>query len=237
MRTGTIESVGIAHVAASTFALCRVTPITGRLLKDADASPASPPVLLIGEKLWRDRFAGDPAIVGRDVMVGETPRTIVGVMPAAFKFPAKHEGWLAIRDELPSIPGVSHATVADALPFSAHDHYVVQMDEGGATPPDHADGHRSSVAAVDRDFFDHFAMLPKAGRLFSPSDYVGRPRVVVVNQLFVDRVLGARNPVGRRVRLMNQESVQKPPNSGDDQPWLEIVRDAVARGCRRHLRQ
>ncbi len=140
----------------------------------------------------------------------------------------------AIREALPSIPGVSHATVADNMPMFAHDTYIVEVDEGGAAPPDNlsslsrdGDVRRTPVAAVDADFFDHFAMPPIAGRLFAASDYVGRPRVAVVNQLFVDRVLAGRNPIGRRVKFVvpSQGPVYLPPNVivDKDQPWFEIV--------------
>ena len=119
----------------------------------------------------------------------------------------------AIRDALPSIPGVSHATVADNLPLIAHDRYTVQVDEGSAAPPTSGDGYWAAVAAVEPDFFDHFAMPPIAGRLFSASDYAGPPRVAVVNQLFVERVLGGQNPIGRRVKL----------SVTNQAPWVEIV--------------
>ena len=117
----------------------------------------------------------------------------------------------AIRDALPSIPGVSHATVGNGMPLIAHWRDTVHVDEGGAAPPNSDDGYNVAMAAVDADFFDHFAMPPIAGRLFSASDYVGPARVAVVNQLFVDQVFGGRNPIGRRVK------------TAKDEPWLEIV--------------
>jgi putative ABC transport system permease protein len=117
----------------------------------------------------------------------------------------------AVREALPSIPGVSHATVADSLPLIAHWRFTVHVDEGGAAPPNTEDGYNVAMAAVEADFFDHFAITPIAGRLFSASDYAGPARVAVVNQLFVDQVLGGLNPIGRRVKTAR------------DAPWLEIV--------------
>jgi hypothetical protein len=43
-------------------------------------------VLLISDALWRGRFGGDPAIVGRTVQAGGVPSVIVGVMPPDMSF-------------------------------------------------------------------------------------------------------------------------------------------------------
>jgi predicted permease len=45
------------------------------------------PVLLLGDAIWRQKFAADPSIIGRQVRVGSVVRTVVGVMPATFGFP------------------------------------------------------------------------------------------------------------------------------------------------------
>jgi hypothetical protein len=130
-----------------------------------------------------------------------------------------------LREGLAAVPGVSHVTLADKLPLMWHGSYMVEVDEGGAGPKEEGfDGYRISTAAVDPDFFAAFDARPIAGRLFTLSDYVEHPRVAIVNQPFVDRVLGGRNPIGRRVRYTDVENApgQRPAiRSGD--PWLEIV--------------
>ena len=57
MGDGIVEPISVAEVTASTFAMTRVAPILGRTLTDADASAAAPPVIVIGERIWRERFA------------------------------------------------------------------------------------------------------------------------------------------------------------------------------------
>jgi putative ABC transport system permease protein len=77
---------------------------------------------------------------------------------------------------------------------------------------------------VDPDFFAAFDAEPIAGRLFTLSDYGQSPRVVIVNQPFVERVLGGRNPIGRRVRYINIENRgDNRPVIAPEQPWLDIV--------------
>ncbi len=84
-------------VSANFFDLLGVKPIAGRtFLPDEDRLPGGNPVLVISERLWRSRFAADPAIVGRTVDLNRHAFTIVGVVPAAFLgslSPPRCEAW------------------------------------------------------------------------------------------------------------------------------------------------
>lgn len=71
--------------SANFFELLGVKPVLGRtFLPDEDRKPGGNPVLVIGENLWRRRFGGDPAILGRVVDLNRHSFTIVGVVPASF---------------------------------------------------------------------------------------------------------------------------------------------------------
>ena len=59
----------------------------GRYLVEDDEREGAPSVVVIGESVWRNRFGGDPAIVGRILQLGATPYSVVGVMPEGFAFP------------------------------------------------------------------------------------------------------------------------------------------------------
>ena len=43
-------------------------------------------VAILSHGFWRDRFGGDPAIVGRDILLSNERFSVVGVMPAGFQF-------------------------------------------------------------------------------------------------------------------------------------------------------
>jgi len=90
-------SVSVASMSASGFRVARVRPRMGRHLVEDDERAGAPSVVVIGENVWRNRFAGDPAIVGRAVQLGATPHTIVGVMPEGFAFPVNHRFWAPLR--------------------------------------------------------------------------------------------------------------------------------------------
>ncbi len=85
--TGDAERVPAALVTSGVFRVLEVAPESGRGLSDADGQPGAPPVALIGASLWKRKFGGDPSVIGRPVMVDGVERTIVGVMPAGFRFP------------------------------------------------------------------------------------------------------------------------------------------------------
>ena len=67
------------------FRTLGVRPVAGRLLSDDDARlPNGQPVAVIGFWLWQRQFDGDPAVVGRDLIVSNTHVRIVGVAPSGF---------------------------------------------------------------------------------------------------------------------------------------------------------
>jgi len=69
------------------FRLLRARPLLGRVLVPSDDTPGAAPVAILTEGLWRDRFGGDPAVLGKTITLDQRPFTIVGVMPASFKTP------------------------------------------------------------------------------------------------------------------------------------------------------
>jgi predicted permease len=91
------QSVRVASISASGFSVARVRPMMGRFLVEEDEREGSPSVIVIGENVWRNRFGGDPAILGRTIQLGATPHSIVGVMPEDFAFPVNHRLWASLR--------------------------------------------------------------------------------------------------------------------------------------------
>jgi ABC-type antimicrobial peptide transport system, permease component len=66
----------------------------GRDLTPADDEPKAAKVMLISERLWKKTFGGDPNIIGRDIRLDGAPHTVVGVMPAGFRFPSQTDIWV-----------------------------------------------------------------------------------------------------------------------------------------------
>jgi putative ABC transport system permease protein len=94
---GRVEPVQGAEVTANAFRLMETLPLLGRALAEKDEYPAEPPVVVISHRLWTSRFASDPGILGRNVKLGTTAATIVGVMPEGFGFPQNQRIWTPLR--------------------------------------------------------------------------------------------------------------------------------------------
>jgi predicted permease len=94
---GTTTLVRLAEMTGAGFRVAGVAPVLGRPLVDEDERPGGPPVVVIAEEVWRDLFDRDPGILGRPVRLGRTIHTVVGVMPAGFRFPLNHRFWVPLR--------------------------------------------------------------------------------------------------------------------------------------------
>jgi predicted permease len=94
---GRVEPVRGAEITASAFSLVGAPPLLGRTLAAQDEQPSEPPVVVLSHTLWKTRFDGDPAVVGRAVKLGTAAATIVGVMPEGFGFPQNQRIWTPLR--------------------------------------------------------------------------------------------------------------------------------------------
>jgi hypothetical protein len=79
--------VAIVTSLPNLFDILQVMPERGRLFRDDDGTPGHDNVAVITNSLWQDLFQGDPAIVGKTFRLGDTPKQIIGVLPADFYFP------------------------------------------------------------------------------------------------------------------------------------------------------
>lgn len=83
---GQTSALAGAAVSANLFELLGMPMIAGRSLQSADDNQ---PVAVISERIWRTKFAADPAVVGRGLTVNGETVTIVGVAPAALALPSE----------------------------------------------------------------------------------------------------------------------------------------------------
>jgi putative ABC transport system permease protein len=134
-----------------------------------------------------------------------------------------------LRRRVAAEPGVTAVTFIDRLPRLHHYEGDVEVDFGGGVPrPAGLSGSSPgmgvvevSTAAIDPSYFAVLNSPMLAGRAFDAADAVGEPRVVIVDQAFVDQVMQGRNAIGRRLRYVNtpRRGETEPPPS----PWFEIV--------------
>jgi len=73
------------RVSAGYFRVLGVPPALGRDFDPADDRLGGPRVAIVSDRLWRRRFAADPAIVGRRIRLDDDLYTVAGVMPKGFE--------------------------------------------------------------------------------------------------------------------------------------------------------
>ena len=78
---------------AGFFRTLAVTPLMGRPISAEDDQPGHDDVVVLGYGVWRQRFGGDAGIVGRPVQFMGRARTVIGVMPEGFEYPADAVMW------------------------------------------------------------------------------------------------------------------------------------------------
>lgn len=69
------------------FQFVTVRPMLGRLFLPEDYR-ATTGVAALSWRLWQEFLAGDPAVVGRSIMIAEQPVTVVAVLPKGFEEPS-----------------------------------------------------------------------------------------------------------------------------------------------------
>jgi predicted permease len=79
-----------ASVSSDTFDLLGVSPELGRTFQPGEDEP-NHHVVVISDRLWKQQFGGDPGIVGRPITLDNSGYTVVGVMPANFRYPLQRE--------------------------------------------------------------------------------------------------------------------------------------------------
>jgi putative ABC transport system permease protein len=77
--------VHAGFITANAFPLLGIQPLMGRVFT-AEEEHSETPVALISEPMWRRRFAGDPAVIGREIKLDGRAVTIIGVLPYEFRF-------------------------------------------------------------------------------------------------------------------------------------------------------
>jgi len=88
------EKVNGASVTSAFFREANVLPMVGRLFLDKEYQIADARVVVIAASFWQRRFGGDPAVIGRTLIINQQQCTLVGILPTTFQFPTNAELWI-----------------------------------------------------------------------------------------------------------------------------------------------
>ncbi|MGA8023257.1 MAG: ABC transporter permease [Candidatus Acidiferrales bacterium] len=126
------EQVKGIHASASYFEVFGAPVMLGRVYTEEEDRPGGPHVLVISNGLWRGRFGGDPAIIGKTIELTGEPYQIIGVLGSKFKTDPQADIWLPLQPDPNSTnqghyllctarlrPGVTLAQAQAAMKLSA----------------------------------------------------------------------------------------------------------------------
>ena len=90
MEGGDPELMSGLDASANLLSMVGVRPVLGRLFTEAEDRPGAPAVVLLSNDVWRRKFGADGSIIGRPIRIGTAgrTRTVVGILPPGFRFPA-----------------------------------------------------------------------------------------------------------------------------------------------------
>lgn len=86
-------------VSPSLFSSLGVNLELGRPFARTDGEASSPAVVIVSHSFWQKQLDADPGAIGRSLVIGGAPTTIIGVAPASFRFIHDAEVWLPQRPQ------------------------------------------------------------------------------------------------------------------------------------------
>jgi putative ABC transport system permease protein len=97
---GEPERLESAALTAEVIPLLGTRPLLGRTFTPEEDREGAPGTLLLSYGLWQERFAGDPSVLGRKLLLDDEPYQVIGVMPRGFHFPRRETRlWRPMRLE------------------------------------------------------------------------------------------------------------------------------------------
>jgi predicted permease len=140
---GPPEQVLGRGVTSNFFSVLGAPPLVGRPFTD-DEDRTGAPVAVISYPLWQRRYAGDPSVIGRRILMNDSPYQIIGVMPRPFVFRNRDiDYWVPI-----------HFTPAQAAQRGAHYLNVVARLKQGVSVAAAAADMDAVATALKRQYPD-----------------------------------------------------------------------------------
>ena len=123
--------ISATSVTGNLFSVLGVTPALGRSFLPDEERPGSAPVCILSDDLWKRRFGSDPEILAKAVTLNGEMWTVVGVMPAGFRFPQSVDLWVPAM--VRSTARTKHAqhylgVIARLKPGLSLDHAQAELD-------------------------------------------------------------------------------------------------------------
>jgi putative ABC transport system permease protein len=83
-KGGASSQIPGGFASADYFHVFGISPELGRTFTAEDDRPPRLHLAILSHQLWRERFGGDPGILGRQIHLNREAFTVVGIMPSSF---------------------------------------------------------------------------------------------------------------------------------------------------------
>jgi predicted permease len=83
---GSTERLPTMRVSPDFFSTLALGPVIGRTFTDDETTSQTDDVAILSDTFWRQRYNADPNVIGRQIRVNSVRRTVIGVLPPAFRF-------------------------------------------------------------------------------------------------------------------------------------------------------
>jgi len=90
---GRVDVAYGCRVSANFFSVLGVAPAQGRLFSANEEQPGADQSVIVSNRFWQSRFAGDPEFVGKTIRLNGRNYTVAGIMPTDFDYPVSMELW------------------------------------------------------------------------------------------------------------------------------------------------
>jgi putative ABC transport system permease protein len=130
---GEPERVEVGQISAGCLPLLGVQPLPGgRNFSAAEDSPNGERVAILSHNFWQQRFGGEQDIVGRSVTLNDADFTVIGVLPANFRFFYRFDVWVPLAlDPQAELAGPNrsfNSTVAKLKPGVSLEQAQAELD-------------------------------------------------------------------------------------------------------------
>jgi putative ABC transport system permease protein len=135
-----VQTVPAAQITWNFFDVLSLKPARGRTFSEEEGREGAAAVAIISDDYWRSNLNSRPDVLGSAMIIDGTPRTIIGVMPKAFRHPYRASIWLplVLRPD-------------DQATLNNHYLYGVGRLRPGITPAKAEEAVRRMFAGINRD--------------------------------------------------------------------------------------
>ena len=134
------QTVPAARITSNFFDLLGLPPVQGRNFTAEEGSDPAAGVVIVSDDFWRNTLNAQRNVLGSTIMIDGLPRTIIGVMPKAFRHPYRANIWLPL-----ALQPNNQATLNN------HYLYGVGRLRAGITPSKAEEAVRRVCNAINRD--------------------------------------------------------------------------------------